>query len=343
MFGTYRFILANFVVFGHLGGVFAIGSYAVFSFYTLSGYLMTLIMHSSYGYTGSGVFRYAVNRILRIYPPYWFACALSIMLIHLMGDDVVKGYHQAIFLPENAKQLLSNILLLFQADSVPRLAPPAWALSVELFYYICIGAGFSRTKFTTVVWLILSIFYTISINVYEMGWYYVYSFIAPASLPFSTGAFIYHFKTDIKKLLIKNRYINNLSTICGFLILNYIVSKELNCLKTYGFYINYFGNIILISFLILRNGDNTILNRIDKVLGNLSYPIYLSHYQCGLILIMFDIFPYRGTILFSIFSLPLVILTSYVINILIESPIEVIRKRIRKLRYSILCRQKVEN
>lgn len=49
MFGTYRAFLALMVVALHLGGIPKIGAYAVFGFYCLSGYLMTLIMQTNYG------------------------------------------------------------------------------------------------------------------------------------------------------------------------------------------------------------------------------------------------------------------------------------------------------
>jgi len=55
MFGTYRIFLALMVVALHLGGIPKIGAYAVFGFYCLSGYLMTLIMQTNYGYTATGV------------------------------------------------------------------------------------------------------------------------------------------------------------------------------------------------------------------------------------------------------------------------------------------------
>ena len=68
MFGTYRTLLALMVVFLHLGGVSVLGGYAVFGFYILSGYLMTYIMQKNYGYSRLGQARYAINRMLRIYP-----------------------------------------------------------------------------------------------------------------------------------------------------------------------------------------------------------------------------------------------------------------------------------
>ena len=81
MFGTYRTFLALMVVAQHLGGLQAIGAYAVFGFYALSGYLMTLIMQKNYGYSPSGISKYALNRFLRIYPIYWVSIVTSVALI----------------------------------------------------------------------------------------------------------------------------------------------------------------------------------------------------------------------------------------------------------------------
>jgi peptidoglycan/LPS O-acetylase OafA/YrhL len=51
MFGFFRTLLALAVVVEHLGPAHYVGPYAVFGFYVLSGYLMTLIMHETYGHT----------------------------------------------------------------------------------------------------------------------------------------------------------------------------------------------------------------------------------------------------------------------------------------------------
>ena len=53
--GIYRFLLALNVVIFHLLDVPAIGPFAVFSFFVLSGFLMTLIMKETYGYSLSGL------------------------------------------------------------------------------------------------------------------------------------------------------------------------------------------------------------------------------------------------------------------------------------------------
>src|SRR5215471_1808291 len=85
MFGTYRYVLAALVVLSHstpmIGGVFhGYGLYAVMCFYVLSGYLMTTVLHTQYGFTRVGLLRYATNRALRLFPPYWLVLLLCLVL-----------------------------------------------------------------------------------------------------------------------------------------------------------------------------------------------------------------------------------------------------------------------
>ena len=77
MFGIWRTLLAIEVVAYHILPLPLIGRYAVFSFFVLSGFLMTEIMQRAYGYTPGGSVRYLANRALRLLPSYWFAAALG--------------------------------------------------------------------------------------------------------------------------------------------------------------------------------------------------------------------------------------------------------------------------
>ena len=62
---VYRFILALCVMQGHLlGGGEGLAWQAVFPFYVLSGFLMSLILNQGYGFTAGGLARFAVNHWL---------------------------------------------------------------------------------------------------------------------------------------------------------------------------------------------------------------------------------------------------------------------------------------
>ena len=82
------------VVVLHYGGVRYIGEYAVFGFFALSGYLMTLIMQQNYGYTVRGIGGYALNRFLRIYPIYWVVCGLSILILLALDSAHTTGINR---------------------------------------------------------------------------------------------------------------------------------------------------------------------------------------------------------------------------------------------------------
>jgi peptidoglycan/LPS O-acetylase OafA/YrhL len=114
-----------------------LGRYAVFGFYILSGYLMTLIMHETYGFHKEGRIKFIMNRFLRLYPMYWVAALFTLVLIYFVGAGVVKEFHESMFTPTDLKSALGNAMIIFPswypARVNPRLVPQAWALTVEIF------------------------------------------------------------------------------------------------------------------------------------------------------------------------------------------------------------------
>ena len=73
--GTWRAFLAFLVAISHLwaGMVDGPAAYAVWGFFVLSGYLMTLVLTTRYGTTPGGLRQFALNRLLRIYPSFLVA------------------------------------------------------------------------------------------------------------------------------------------------------------------------------------------------------------------------------------------------------------------------------
>lgn len=337
MFGTYRTLLAIMVVALHLGGVPSIGGYAVFGFYALSGYLMTFIMQNNYGYTLSGVYRYATNRLLRIYPIYWVSIAFSAILIFFVGEQFSYDYHKSIYFPQNVVELIKNILLFFPFMESPRLTPPAWALTVEIFYYILIGLGLSKHKRIVLSWLTISIIYHAVVIFTGLPWKYRYITIPAASLPFATGAFIYHYRRGIQKYVnsIFGKAESNLPLIVfGGILLNWFTGFISGYSKGVFFYSNYILCALMVVVLSERKTLPFITKRFDKWMGDFSYPIYLIHYQAGLIVVVFlgmMGFDYnRPSLIVMSVSLPLIFIFSWIITVAIERPIELLRTRVKK-------------
>jgi len=108
----------------------------------ISGYLMTLIMHESYGYTWFGRWSFALNRVLRLYPQYWASALLSVLLIAFVGAEAVAHYHASMVLPDSYLSYVFNVSMFFPGwhpnDVSPRLVPPTWALTVEICFYALI-------------------------------------------------------------------------------------------------------------------------------------------------------------------------------------------------------------
>ena len=100
------------------------GVYAVFGFYLLSGNLMTHIVRRTYGYGGRGFLRYTANRLLRIFPAYWAACLVALLLLVLVGEPAARSFVPSLYLPDSLAGWLRNVLLWFPALEAPRLSPP---------------------------------------------------------------------------------------------------------------------------------------------------------------------------------------------------------------------------
>ena len=338
MFGTYRTLLALMVVALHLGGIHAMASYAVFGFYALSGYLMTLIMQTRYGYTPSGISRYAINRFLRIYPIYWASLALSLGLIFLFGEQYTSNYHSAIYLPDSVGEIVRNLALLFPYREEPRLTPPAWALTVELFYYALIGLGLSRWRWAVVAWFVASLAFHAAVVYLELGYEYQYFSVLGASLPFSTGAMIYHYRLFLQSRLqrIRGRAAEMLPyAVFAALLLNWLARFLSDATTAHGFF---YTNLALCALMIVvlreRRSLPLISRAIDKWMGDFSYPIYLIHLQLGLIVItlggMSGMQLERPSLTLLALSIPCLFLLSWLFTIAIERPIEFLRDHFKR-------------
>jgi peptidoglycan/LPS O-acetylase OafA/YrhL len=289
MFGSFRTWLAVMVVAFHLLGVPLIGPYAVFSFFVLSGFLMTTIMHGSYGYTLAGRRRFAINRILRLYPAYWIAALVAIAVILGLGEDNMRRFRDTIYLPRSLPEILSNLTMIypdfFPASVQPRLSPPTWAITVELVYYALICVGISRTRMVSLAWLAASLIYVAVTLILREPHAYRYASIPAGSLPFAIGSCVYFYKQEIRTVLDWAK-VFRIQNIVVALLATYALSvvgfhrTKSDALQETGLYLS----TALAAALMVRLYDlqaSPQLARLDKLIGDYSYPIYLLHWQLG--------------------------------------------------------------
>ena len=100
-FGLFRFILANLVILHYLWPTLLRkpGGFAVFSFYLLSGFFITLVLNAKY-YNKKGLYKFFYNRILRIYPEYFLAILLSLVVIYI-APKISSDSAARLFFPKN--------------------------------------------------------------------------------------------------------------------------------------------------------------------------------------------------------------------------------------------------
>jgi peptidoglycan/LPS O-acetylase OafA/YrhL len=341
MFGIYRTLLALAIVGSHLAGLWwIVGHHLLYGFYILSGYLMTLIMHKNYGYNLSGMWYFAVNRFLRVYPVYRASCLFSLCVILIVGQDFSTQYLPALFIPNDTESILRNVALIFDnIKSIPRLSPPAWALTVELFFYAAICLGISRNRTITWIWLIASILYHVFALYTDLSFKERYFPIYAASLPFALGAMAYLYRAKLNKLItFSSARINQWvpMMIVGALMVNWIIGHFTGELK----FTSYYVSMVFASFLVLALSDKNFIPNIsrelDRKIGDLSYPVYLTHLPAGLL--AFGLITYLGidgganerlkTLAIGyVIVLPL----SWAMAVFISEPVDNIRETIKKL------------
>lgn len=343
MFGIYRTCLALAVVATHLLKVPAIGGHAVHAFFILSGFLMTTVMTKTYGYSPAGVGGFAINRFLRLFPSYWAILLLIIGSIHWWGAGATKAYHSAIAIPGTCAEWLQNLSLIyvnaFPMEVSPRLAPPTWALTVELLFYFVIALGLSRTRGTTLCWFFASVAYAISTHAQDLGFPYRYMHVLSGSLPFAIGAMIFHFGPWIRQRTLPYSSLPWIAGLIGLFIINADLAAlarhrwNLEELFSACLYFNLPINAALIAILI--NKPKLPVNpRVDKWIGDFSYPVYLCHWQAGFVasMILFGR-PERGPSVAGGASFLLALLICGLVSLAtihwIDRPIEKLRSIIR--------------
>lgn len=344
MLGLLRTTLALMVMAFHLFvSIPQLGNYPVFGFYLISGYLMTFVMHESYGYTWTGRLSFAINRALRLYPQYGFAALFSVALIIMIGPETTRKYNGFLFLPSALKDWFFNISMLFPSWNPfgisPRIVPPTWSLTVEICFYVLIGLGISKTAKLVKIWLLLSLAYVL--GSYALGFpsSYRYYPIPAASLPFAAGSSLYFLAKNntvyeaYLKLKISTRLLFTLM-LANCLTWMIISRMAKGTFIEVGFYLNILICTLLIYSIIKGGKIMAIKASIDSFIGDFSYPAYLLHWQTGLMVSYlmygeaFHEFTLRGGINFMV-SLMVIGPLSVALIFLIDKPIQRVRAKIK--------------
>ncbi|MBY7242753.1 acyltransferase [Escherichia coli] len=354
MLGVIRFFLASCVIYFHLANQSPdLGLYAVNCFYVISGYLITLILHSTYNFELS---RFALNRFLRLYPTYWFACFVGFIIISTSQAPTI--FHPSYGISYSFDEILSNVLMIpwaFYTDNIMtspfhtfgmnpfhfdgymfRIVTSSWSVAVEITCYFLLWSFIARSYKTTLLTLFFSSIYHYYSIKHTDALIVIYSPFIAALLPFSIGALGYFIseKLKVKNVKICSNGIMQILFCFIFIVLfisnwylNYIHGKSLAS-------VNYYVNNIIALFTIISLHSTTPPKKIEKackILGDLSYPMFLCQFFMGLVVwevtghtnetrgLMIFIFGYILSFLFGLISIRL-----------IDRPISGLRNKIRE-------------
>lgn len=312
--GILRFLLALSVVAIHTGSIFGFnlvgGQIAVQAFYIISGFYMTLILNEKYRDQKNSYSLFITNRLMRLYPVYWVVLFLTILIAFggiLMHGSSTKftNFSEVHFNPLSLGYIIFSNIFLFGQDIImflgihpdngnffftsnfyathPRLytllfTPQAWTLGLELTFYL-IAPFIVRKKVGFVLFVLLC---SLFIRLYLYNWLglkndpWSYRFFPSELMFFLLGCISYKLYVAIKNVEI-NRIVNIFVLI--FIVLFTILFFYFPTfrIKYIPFTVNeiiYFTAIIFSIPLLFKWLKN---NRFDSKIGELSYPIYISH------------------------------------------------------------------
>jgi peptidoglycan/LPS O-acetylase OafA/YrhL len=292
-------------------------AYAVWGFYVLSGYLMTLVLIEKYGSTINGLKKYIHNRFLRIYPIYWLASILGLTaLVILPKLGIVPSLLNPEFnIPHTFGDYWVNLTLIpvFQGGNL--LVPVSGALATEIGAYILMPfIAFSRLA--AILGLILSLIANIrlglTIDNFAVNFATRYSSFLTCYIAFTFGSLTYHLKDYFDKARLPF-----LSVIVW--VVHSLLGIKFNLYPwMYGLYVSILLSAWVVISLIKSGGS-----KVDKFLGDISYPLYLFH--TGVAIWLFAFFNNTRSFYFFITSFFATILVG-IVMLKVDSQIEKYRK-----------------
>ena len=347
-----RSLLAITVLIGHapFGPVFVGGKLAVQIFYMISGFLIAHAIRHNPAYADPWAFW--ANRALRIYPIYFGVLLLTLVYVGQVDRTIFDFYPG---LPTAAQVLLavSNVTIVGQdwvmfsgvADghlafftnfrtSTPQLwngllVPQAWTLGVELMFYALAPFVLRNAKLMCAL-IVLSCAVRFVTMKLVFGWEdpWTYRFFPSELALFLLGALSNRWLLPFWKSSIKNVSSTvwpTLATVTLIAVCLFYRDIPADTFVRTGLLLGLCATLLPLSFIFQQT------SRVDRYIGELSYPIYIAHMlvvwvtAAGLLRLGIEMGALPQTLIVIVATL----LLSHALNVVIASPIERLRARIR--------------
>lgn len=296
---------------------------AVHIFYVISGFYMQLVL-PKYLEKKGGIKSFYTNRFLRIFPIYWAVLVCTIILLrYTVPIDFSVDF--ILYVMSNVFILGSDLRMGNFGFTFPQFVPQVWTLVPELLFYTC--APFLLKKRNYVLFIIIGFSIILRVILYNIGfkggfWHYV-------CFPIEIGTFLLgSLSCRLYNFLKRSPKNDNLFNYLAMLIFIFTFFHFENTFfpgaytQDGGVPPNYWAKILLaaLSLPILFHFSKDL--KIDRYLGDFSYPLYISHFFIIGLINKLD-FSKRGLELQVIL---LTFLFSYLLKEYIDKPIHNIRE-----------------
>lgn len=346
--GLLRFLLALSVLLNHfqyhyhisiLGYQIVGGEVAVVAFFIISGFYMSLILNEKYIGKHSSFFLYISNRFLRIYPLYWLMLGLTFIYFRIIDFKMIEY----IFIFPNPwlnflnlfQSIVQNLFLFTTLKtfvSIPSMyslyiVDPAWSLGIEITFYLLapllVKGGMKKVVFLLVLSELLRIMVTHVFHLYPA--YSLPFLFLPNLFFFMLGATSYQVYRKLRQTKLDIRiYYGMAILVFSFLLLYNVIPYFF--FYTFKRYLLY--TLITIGTPFLFSIEKKI--KFSFFLGELSYPIYISH------MLLIGVMSHIPFLAFSttehmLMALFIIFIISYLLKRYIADPIDKYReKRVKK-------------
>lgn len=281
MFGTYRWVLAALVANTHLGFSHHLGgATAVFGFYVLSGYLMTLMIVEHYGTGLKGARLFYLNRVFRIFPLYWLGLIFAAVFIRAFPHAL---YPDSMAWPDTPWKWFANITLIGVEDIRTgemlreRLLSVSWSLLPELIFYLLLPV-FLLNRYLYRLWLLISAYLLADDIIGDHDFMHRYLSIYGWAPPFAIGSSLYFLRR-------KGRAMPHwlaAPVMIAFFALSIFPYDLWGAGAAYqGYYCVLALNALIIYYLSFQSTPDARIGRIDNALGQMAYPMFVMHLIVG--------------------------------------------------------------
>jgi peptidoglycan/LPS O-acetylase OafA/YrhL len=291
--GIYRFVLAGCVVVEHLSGnqyVSHTGMFAVFGFYVLSGYLITRILRDTYDFDPVTFWS---NRALRLFPLY--AVFLIIGLLLIFATPGAAAFFPAVWQNSPSPMDWLGLFTVFPMGLSPmdwhfRPVPSIWSVGVELLNYALLFVFVARSRGAALLAAVCAAAYHAWALWHGGDVAARYFPFYAALLPFSLGSLVYFDARSRRKISARTAFMLCMPAVVIIIVTAMFGGVQHTARFEFLFYCNLAAQCLAV--WALSRMAPIPYEAMDEWWGDLSYPVFLCHWQVGYALTF--VLPYRS-------------------------------------------------